>query len=303
MPRPLAAVAILGDMPNRSLRRRVAVLALASASFAAVGSVARAGTQDGAPCTSTRKVAVSTSGGSRTKLICTKEGSKKIWRVMGVDGGASDAGGKSGAKPGGTKGGKVTIDKGPLLTVAPFRAEALDCSDHGPSDIPASCFRPYGYTFSKPTGESKTLPSHQYILAPGTEVYAVTDADLVFVEAQPETNDYEVLLIVFTNDRNAVWKIAYDHLDEVSVKAGDKVKAGQKIGVKRTYSDFELQVNQIRDQHSSKGNFYVCPQLLGNPAFKAFHDAALQKSNAAFPGLAVASTCLKPSIAEADYRG
>ncbi len=285
-------------------KHRLVVVATIVTFSSTVASVAYAETKDGDPCTTKDKIINVTTKTSRTDFICKAEGNRKVWRVLKSSDFGSNSGKKSNSSgQSGSTRTTITIDKGPVLSVPPFKAGALDCTDQGPSPIPNSCFRPYGFSFTKGSGESKTLPSYQYILQPNTEIVAATDADLVFVEAQPETNDFEVLLIVFTNDKNAIWKIAYDHVDEVVVKPGSRVKAGQKIGVKKTNSDFELQVNQVRDQRGSKGNFYVCPKSLGSATFNKFHDDALQQSNAAFPKFAVTSQCLKPSIAESEYQG
>ena len=303
-------VSRLGNVPHMVIHSRksrfyVTAIFVALASNLSI-QTANAEIKDGDACSTIGKIQNVKTSTSMTDYICKEESGRKIWRILKVAGGVS--GGKSGnqstnngSKNSGTS--KITIEKGPVLSVPPFKASALDCTDYGPSPIPASCFRPYGFSFKRDSGETKVLPSNQYILAPNTEVVAVTDADMVIVEYQQDSKDYEVLLIVFTTQNDAVWKIAYDHIDQVLVKKGSSVKAGQRIGIKKTRSDFELQVNQIRDQRGEKGNFYVCPKSLGSAAFNKFHDEALKKSNAAFPKFAVNSVCLKPSIATSEYRG
>jgi len=185
--------------------------------------------------------------------------------------------------------------KTPTFSVAPFELSQLDCTVTAPSPIPTSCFRPFAFSFTKEDGSIKVLPHYTYMVKPGTDVFASVDADMVKVEYQPDSNDYEVLLIVFTSDRNAFWKIAVDHLDEVAVQSGGPIKAGTKIGVVTSTHDVEFQVNQIKDQYG-QGNLYVCPKTLGGPAFNAFHAEALRQSNAAFPQYAASSECLEQSI-------
>lgn len=92
------------------------------------------------------------------------------------------------------------------------------------------------------------------------QVIAAIDGVVVHIQEQNEngTTDYEVFL---QSRDKSVWMIGYDHLINVAVKKGDKVKAGDFLGNPNVQGNglarFEIQVNKkVND------DVHYCPTSL-----------------------------------------
>ena len=62
---------------------------------------------------------------------------------------------------------------------------------------------------------------------------------------------------------NSQWVVGYDHVTDLSVKKGDAVKVGQKIGKPARQNNgllrFEIQINKGKDDASTT---HICPTTL-----------------------------------------
>lgn len=76
------------------------------------------------------------------------------------------------------------------------------------------------------------------------DIISAIDGFVVHIEQQADSSDYEVFL---SNKENGTWVVGYDHLVNLTVKKGDAVKVGQKLGLvaKQNSGDYryELQIN------------------------------------------------------------
>lgn len=81
------------------------------------------------------------------------------------------------------------------------------------------------------------------------DIISAIDGVVVHIEQQAESSDYEVFL---SNKDNGTWVIGYDHLVNLTVKKGDTVKVGQKLGLvaKQNSGDYryELQINDEKEK-------------------------------------------------------
>ena len=109
----------------------------------------------------------------------------------------------------------------------------------------------------------------------GTKLISAIDGVVGFVKKQDESNDYEVFLMT---SEQSNWIIGYDHVTDLKVQKGDKVKVGDVLGSPSRQNNgllrFEFQVN--KNQNGQDG-IHVCPSTLLAPAVK---DAQLQQLRA-----------------------
>lgn len=100
----------------------------------------------------------------------------------------------------------------------------------------------------------------------GTEIISAIDGVVGFIKEQKETNDYEVFLMPRENSN---WIIGYDHLTDLKVQKGDKVKIAQKIGSPARQGNgllrFEFQINK---NDNGKDGMHICPSTLLDPSVK-----------------------------------
>ena len=120
------------------------------------------------------------------------------------------------------------------------------------------------YVFGDALEGGPQNPNFEYSsLKPGTKVVASIDGVVVFVRAQPESNDFEVFLQ--PRDGSA-WTVGYDHLVNVTVQRGDVVKAGAVLGEPARQNNgllrFEMQINQDIGSGNDLVTTHFCPVLL-----------------------------------------
>ena len=111
-------------------------------------------------------------------------------------------------------------------------------------------------------------------LKEGTELIAALDGVVGFIQEQPESKDYEVFLMPSDNSE---WVIGYDHVIDLSVKKGDTVKVGQRIGKPARQNNgllrFEIQINKGKDDASTS---HICPTTLLADSVKSKVEAELK---------------------------
>jgi hypothetical protein len=120
------------------------------------------------------------------------------------------------------------------------------------------------YVFGDTLQGGRRNPTFEYSsLKEGTQVVAAMDGVNTFVREQPQTRDFSVFL---QPAQGSAWTISYDHLVNLSVRAGDVVKAGTVIGQPARQNNgllrFEIQVNQDVGPSSSPVTTHFCPALL-----------------------------------------
>ncbi len=145
----------------------------------------------------------------------------------------------------------------------------------------------------------------------GTQLIAALDGVIGFIKQQPETNDYEVYIMP---SEQSQWVIGYDHVVNLSVKKGDAVKVGQKIGEPARQGNgllrYELQVNKGTNDATSVS---ICPTtLLATSAKPAILSRlkSLQDQWEAVTGLELYNTanqnpvgCIKQQLTQAESQG
>lgn len=99
--------------------------------------------------------------------------------------------------------------------------------------MPGAPLGAFGRRVSDPQGNSKSLPTYDYTLPPGTVVRAPADGVVQWVRWQEDSRDYEVQV---RRSKNATWWYDFDHLSQVTVDSGASVRTGDPIGTVQTYS-------------------------------------------------------------------
>lgn len=120
------------------------------------------------------------------------------------------------------------------------------------------------YVFGDTLQGGRRNPTFEYSsLKEGTQVVAAMDGVITFVREQGQTNDFSVFL---QPAQGSAWTIGYDHLVNLSVRAGEVVKAGTVLGQPARQNNgllrFEIQVNQDVGPSSSPVTTHFCPALL-----------------------------------------
>lgn len=119
-------------------------------------------------------------------------------------------------------------------------------------------FYPFGDKLGGKT-DTRLNPNFEFSsLKPGTKVISAIDGVVGFIKKQAETGDSEVFI---QPSNGSVWTLGYDHISNVAVKKGQKVKAGEIIGDPAMQGNgalrFEFQVNKDEAGVTT----HVCPSL------------------------------------------
>lgn len=118
------------------------------------------------------------------------------------------------------------------------------------------------YPFGDKLGGKKDIrlnPNFEFSsLKPGTMIVSAIDGVVGFIKQQPDTGDSEVFI---QPSNGSVWTIGYDHIANVKVKKGHKVKTGDIIGEPAIQGNgalrFEFQINKDEAGVTT----HVCPSL------------------------------------------
>ncbi len=123
------------------------------------------------------------------------------------------------------------------------------------------------YFFGDTLPGARKNPNFEFSsLKEGTKIIAAVDGTITFINEQPDSADKEVFL---QTSENSQWIIGYDHLINVTVKKGDKVKAGDVMGEPGVQNNglrrFEFQVNK---KQAGQDDMHMCPSTLLAPSVK-----------------------------------
>lgn len=97
-------------------------------------------------------------------------------------------------------------------------------------------------------------------LKEGTKLISAIDGVVGFIKEQPDSKDSEVFLMP---SEQSDWVIGYDHVTDLKVKKGDKVKVGDIIGAPARQNNgllrFEFQINK---NDTGQDGTHICPTTL-----------------------------------------
>lgn len=119
-------------------------------------------------------------------------------------------------------------------------------------------------------------PNFEYAsMKEGSKIISAIDGEVGFVKEQPDSKDYEVFLMT---SENSHWVIGYDHVTNLKVKKGDKVKVGDTLGEPARQNNgllrFEFQVNK----EDGANTMHICPVTLLDKTVKNSWIEQLQTS-------------------------
>lgn len=157
----------------------------------------------------------------------------------------------------------VTLSKDPVLKNLLVDFEPLDPETKmaGAFDFNAGynedkLFYEFGAEARDGSGGIKLLPTFEYRVSPSANVYAPVSGTIIGYEYQDSTADYEISIGESLNDNVLV---GIDHIKNITVSQGDKVKAGDILGKPGTWSGsigrVELDIYGI-DGHVCPFNYF-----------------------------------------------
>lgn len=124
----------------------------------------------------------------------------------------------------------------------------------------------YGFGEVLPGTPVRHNPNFEFAsLKEDAVIVSAIDGVVVHINAQAESTDSEVFIQPFENSK---WMIGYDHVINLNVKKGDKVKAGDRIGTPARQNNgllrFEFQINK----RNASEEVHICPSTLLESSIK-----------------------------------
>ena len=151
------------------------------------------------------------------------------------------------------------------LVIHNFGVESLDSIDittNATRDFTKSGHKGF-YVFGDilPGTPVRHNPNYEFAsMKEGTKLISAIDGIVGFIKEQTESNDYEVFLMT---SEQSNWIIGYDHVTDLKVKKGDKVKVGDVLGSPARQNNgllrYEFQVNK---NDGNKEGMHICPSTL-----------------------------------------
>jgi hypothetical protein len=204
------------------MKKNLSVAAVVSLLFVGFSPAANAVIKAGSPCKIKNEVAYT----GNKKFTCIKSGNKLIWNKGVYDSKSSQQPSNSGGKgPTSTSSsGGDEIESLPLDPTTP-----LNVNLKGAGQGKGLTYVPFGFN-TGPRGQgaigSGSVNPQPVLYAPiGTVVLAIKTGTVIKI-SKLWSNDYNIM-IAAENDKKNIWGL--EHVIDVKVKEGDKVKAGQPI--------------------------------------------------------------------------
>ncbi|MBU1975237.1 MAG: M23 family metallopeptidase [Nanoarchaeota archaeon] len=128
-------------------------------------------------------------------------------------------------------------DEHPVLYDIGINIEPLDSRTKKAGDLD---FRAISYSdkmfleFGGDEGDGSLNPHPMFVLPLGTEIHAVSDGLVNWIKPLGD-DDYDMCIYRSENDP---WCVSYEHIADVRVKEGDKVKVGDVLGKVGRINDF-----------------------------------------------------------------
>lgn len=124
-------------------------------------------------------------------------------------------------------------------------------------------------------GDNGSEPTFTYLTAEDAEVTAVADGYVYKIEYQAQYSDYS---IVASTEKNILdWSIDYDHIINPTVAIGDKITAGQKLGIVGSHSDIGIGRVEIQVFGGDGSSASYCPFVYFDSSTVDSYKAKLQK--------------------------
>lgn len=124
-------------------------------------------------------------------------------------------------------------------------------------------------------GENGTEPTFTFRTAEDADVTAVADGYVYKVEHQSQYSDYSIL--ASTEKDILDWSIDYDHVINPTVAVGDKITAGQKLGIVGTHSDVGIGRIEIQVFGGDGSSASYCPFTYFDSSLIETYKTKLQK--------------------------
>lgn len=124
-------------------------------------------------------------------------------------------------------------------------------------------------------GDNGTEPTFTYRTAEDAVVTAVADGYVYKVEYQSTYTDYSILASTAQGD--LTWSIDYDHVINPTVSVGDRITAGQTLGIVGTHSDIGIGRVEIQVFGGDGTTKSYCPFTYFDSSLIATYKAKLQK--------------------------
>lgn len=145
---------------------------------------------------------------------------------------------------------------------------AVDITTQATRDFTKSGHKGF-YVFGDPLPGTPVRHNPNYEFASvkeGIKLVSAIDGIVGFIKEQADTNDAEVMLMPQDNSN---WVISYDHVTNLQVKKGDRVKVGDELGTPAVQGNglrrFEFQINK---NDGSQDGVHICPSTLLASAVK-----------------------------------
>lgn len=200
-----------------------------------------------------------------------------------------------------------------LMNLGVASLDSIDVTPAATRDFLASGHKGF-YVFGDvlPGTPVRQNPNYEFAsVKEGTQLVAALDGVVGFIKQQPDSNDYEVFIMP---SEQSQWVVGYDHVTNLAVKKGDKVKVGQRIGDPVRQGNgllrFEFQVNK---EVSKSDSLSICPTTLLDPKVKSAITSQLKSMQdqwEAVTGLELYNTsaqspigCIKQQLTQAESSG
>ncbi len=168
-------------------------------------------------------------------------------------------------------------------------------------------FLEFGARVDDGFGNYKILPTFEYRVKEGTRVVAPADGVVSMMFYQEETDDYE---IVISPSPNSMWFVSVDHVREPAVREGDRIVAGQYLGIAGPWESGTGRVELMVGKNLGGKNIDYCPFDLFDPGTREEYEskvrAFIDAWNSLHPGsydTPYAPGCVKGSYVEVHGKG